>query len=92
MTKRLRKNNIYFMYLIYYFLKQFKPMKTDSNHHTLGYLRINKGPEIQKIVEHHENLIKLDDAIIEAEEYGNMPPNWSYPLLQDYIVYESQQN
>ena len=80
------------MFLIYYFFKQFKPMKTDSNHYTLGYLKINADPENQVIVSKRQDEIKLEDGKMHVEDFGEMPPEWSQPLLDQYKVYDKQQN
>lgn len=80
------------MFLIYYFFKQFKPMKTDSNHYTLGYLKINSDPENQVLISQRQNEIKLEDGKIHVEETADMPPHWSQPLLDRYKVFDKQQN
>jgi hypothetical protein len=80
------------MFIIYYLLKQFKPMKTDSNHYSLGYLKVNEKPANQLIVVKRQNEIKMEDGKIHVEEYGEMPPHWPEPLLARYKVYDKQEN
>ncbi len=67
-------------------------MKTDSNHYTLGYLKINTDPENQIIVSKRQDEIKLEDGKSHVEDFGEMPPEWSQPLLDRYKVYDKQQN